>query len=133
MASPVQATTLRVEDFPDAQRSWLPRLFTPLNLVLTSTYNILNAGVNFGSNIPCQDATLSFTYGGTSQVITYSSAGTPVLVWVGQCKEGNNTIPLQIAWSYNSSSKQVTADFFKKDGSALTQGTTYSIFIRITS
>jgi hypothetical protein len=131
MASPVQTTTLRVEDFPSDQRTWLPRLLTPLNLFLTSTYNILNAGVNFGSNIPCQDQSLSFTYGGSSQVFAWNQTGIPAIVWVGQCKESATTIALTCAWSYDASNKRITIDFYKKDGSALTSGTSYTVFLRV--
>jgi hypothetical protein len=128
---PNQLTTLRVEDFSAEQRAWLPRLFQPLNQFLLSTYNILNGRVEFGANVPCQDETLRFSYGGSAQTFMWKLAGTPSILWVGQATEDAVVTSLQPFWSYDSSTQKISVNFYHLDGSALTVGSQYVVFIRI--
>jgi hypothetical protein len=130
MAKPNQITTLRVEDFAADQRAWLPRLFTPLNQFLTSTYNVLNGRVEFGSNVPCLDLNLNFSYGGSAQSFTWNLNEAPLILWVGQATEDGAPIALQPSWVYNSSTKMVSVNFFKLDGTALSVGSLYKVFVR---
>jgi hypothetical protein len=106
-------------------------LFQPLNQFLLSTYNILNGRVEFGPNVPCQDQPLKFTYGNAAQSFTWNVAGTPLVLWVGQASEDGVAIALQPSWQYNSSTRMIAVDFFKLDGSALTTGSLYSVFVRV--
>ncbi len=131
MPKPNQLTTLRVEDFDSAQRSWLPRLFQPLNQFLLSTYNILNGRVDFGANIPCQDQTLRFTYAGNSQAFTYSLNGSPAVLWIGQSTVNAVAVGLQPSWTYDASTRRISLDLFLLNGTALTVGSTYSVFVRV--
>lgn len=127
---PNQLTTLRVEDYPSEQRAWLPRLFQPLNQVLTTTYNILNGRVEFGSNIPAVDQVLRFTYSGTSQSFMWSLLNAPAILVVGQATQDGIAVGLQIFWQYNSSTKKVSVDFFTLSGESLTVGSAYIVFLR---
>lgn len=131
MPKPNQLTTLRVEDFPSEQRTWLPRLFQPLNQVLLSTYNILNGRVDFGANIPAQDEVLNFTYGGTPQTFIWRLAGTPRILWVGQATQDKAAVTLLPSWEYNSSTQRFSINFYTISGGELTIGSIYTVFVRI--
>lgn len=131
MPKPNQVTTLRVEDFAAEQRAWLPRLFTPLNQFLTGTFNILNARVDFGANIPCLDQELLFNYGNEAQTFLWTQLPPPRILWVGQCLEDGDPVGLQPFWQYDASTNKLSVDFYKFDGSALTTGSFYKVFLRV--
>lgn len=123
-------TTLRVEDFPSEERKWLPRLFLPLNQFLTSASNTINGRVDFGANVPAQDMTLSFSFDGSAQRFRWNLAQAPKILWVGQSTEAGLPVALNASWSYDSSTQNVSVSFFKLDGTALTSGTDYRVFVR---
>jgi len=131
MGKITQSSTLRVEDFDSEQRKWLPRLFAPINLFITSVTNVINGRIEFGTNIPSQDALLSFTYGSSAQRFTWGSNLTPRVLWVGQSFEGNDNIALVPQWTYDASTGMISVNFLKADGSALTVGQSYKVFVRV--
>jgi hypothetical protein len=123
-------TTLRVEDFPSEERKWLPRLFLPLNQFLTACSNTINGRVDFGANIPSQDANLSFTFDGSAQRFRWTGSQQPRILWVGQATEAGLPVALNSSWSYDSSTQVVSTAFYRLDGTALTSGTAYKVFVR---
>lgn len=123
--------SLRTEDYPPEERSWLPRLFLPLNQFLTSVTNTINGRIDFGANIPAVTTTLSFVYDGSSQKIAWPLSLAPVILWVGQASEGGIAIYLNPVWTYDFSTSLVTVSFLKANGSALTSKNSYKIVIRI--
>jgi hypothetical protein len=124
-------TALRVEDYPAEQRSWLPRLFTPLNLFITTVNNILNGRVQFGANIPSVDTVLTFNESGAAQRFRWSIALAPVILWVGQATEDGLPVLLQAIWSYDASNQMISVSFVKSNGAALTAGVQYRVVLRI--
>lgn len=126
----IPLSTLRVEDFDSEQRSWLPRLFTPLNLFFTSVSGVLNGQIQFGSNIASQDQVFSFTYSGNPQLFTWNISMDPAVLWVGQAYESGTLILVSPLWQFNASSRIISVNFIKSDGSALTMGTNYQITVR---
>lgn len=124
-------TSLRTEDYPAEQRTWLPRLFLPLNQFLTAVTNCLNGRVDFGQNIPALTQQLSFVYDGTVRRIAWNLAMPPVIFWCGQATEDTVAIAVQPKWVYDFSTGTISVTFLKSDGSELTVGTSYKIAIRI--
>ncbi len=124
-------TTLRVEDFDPDQRSWLPRLFNPLNQFFTSVSNVINGSIQFGSNIPAQDQALTFTYSGSAQRFSLGISLAPKVVLVGQAFEAGVGIAILPIWQFNASNKVLSIDFKKADGTDLTMGTAYQVFLRV--
>lgn len=126
-------TALRVEDFDADQRKWLPRLFLPLNQFLTAVTGCINGRVEFSLNIPAQDQVLSFVFDGVSvQKFAWRLEATfpPRILWVGQATEAGLPVAVLPNWSYDPSTQTISISFVKLDGSALTSGASYSIFIR---
>ena len=124
-------TALRVEDFPSEQRAWLPRMFLPLNSFLTAASSAINGRIEFGSNIPSADLTLSFVYSGVPQRFAWTQVSRPAVALVGSCFEDNQLIGLTPVWAFDSSTQTISMDFYKLDGSALVRGSSYSVFVRI--
>ena len=124
-------TTLRTEDYPSEQREWLPRLFLPLNAFLTAVTNTLNGRVDFGLNIPAVTQQLSFVYDTVPQKILWPYPAPPAVLWLGQCYENGIAFAAKEIWSYDSSTRLISANFVKLDGSSLTTGLSYKILIRV--
>lgn len=131
MSKVFQVTTLRTEDFPAEQRSWVPRLLTPLNLFITNVTQLLNGRVRFVDNIPAQDYTLDFVYNGQDQKFRWDNVLQPRILLIGAMVEGASAIPICSTWNYDASTASVTVQFLKIDGSSLTLGTRYRTFVRI--
>lgn len=124
-------TTLRTEDYPAEERSWLPKLFGPLNQFLTAVTNTINGRVTFGDNIPAVTQQLNFIYDGMERRIAWNLALQPAILWLGQCYEDDESVALLPVWSYSASSGLVSLEFVKADGSELTVGNSYKILVRI--
>ena len=131
MGKIAQSTTLRTEDFDADQRKWLPRLFTPLNLFITTVTNAINGQIEFGANIPSQDVALDFTYTGMAQRFTWNGNVTPKILWVGQSYEADVAVALVPIWSYNATNSMISVDFINAHTGALTSGTRYKVFLRV--
>ena len=100
----VQKPILRIEDFPQAQQSWLGSLFSQLNPLFASLNQILNQNIDFATNIP--SVTSSYSISGFQPFgLQWKFVGyTPSILEVGSCfnvATGMNTI-LLAAWSYDS-------------------------------
>lgn len=126
-------TTLRVEDFDAEQRKWLPRLFLPLNQFFTAVSSAINGRIEFVTNVPAQDQTLDFTFDGSSaQKFAWRLDATlpPKILWVGQATEAGLAVAVFAQWAYDPSTATISVTFTKSNGSALTTGAEYKIFIR---
>lgn len=132
MAKIPTLTTLRVEDFPSEPRTWLPRLFTPLNNFLTTVTNTLQGRVNFVSNIPAQDQTLTFTYNGQPQTFAWTLSLQPAVFFVGPSFEQGSAVTLAPTWSYDATRGVVSVNFYKLPSmETLTVGYSYKVFVRV--
>lgn len=133
-------TTLKVEDFPD-QRSWIGKLFFPLNNFVLGAISAVNGNLLLGQNIPCQTKTLSFTWNGQSQLpvsfaYTLPSTLTPVELRICSAFENSKAITLLCSWSYANSQVSLTNLWKVVDGttpqvSRLTVGNTYTFTVRL--
>lgn len=126
-----QSSTIRTEDFPAEVRKWVPRLLTPLNLFITSVINLLNGNLTFVDNIPAQDLSFNFTYASNPQRFTWNNSRAPKIVWIGMAFENGNAFVALPLWGFDASTQIVSLDFKKTDGSALTPGSLYKIFVRV--
>lgn len=126
-----QVTTFRTEDYPAEERKWIPRLLTPLNLFVTNVTQLLNGRLTFVNNIPAQDIAFDFTYAGTPQQLAWSIPLQPKILWIGQAYQGTTAIAVAFTWSFNASTSIVSINFLNLDGTSLTLGQNYKIYVRI--
>lgn len=127
-------SSLRVEDYPAEERKWLPRLFQPLNLLLTQIVGAINGNIEFGSNIPSQDDNLEFNYSGSFPSYKWGLVRPPKFQLLGRCLEDGVQVSLVLTTAYDASSALVNVtSIFKVTATgsqALQSGSLYKVSIR---
>lgn len=135
MAQVPPVKTLRVEEFPDDQKSWIGNLVTPLNLFMTLTGNALSS-LTFGTNIQGQEYLLDFTYN-TALDLPKSFRNTlpvrPKSLALVSATENDVPVILGHSWQLTSEQQVEISDLVKltvSGVSALVAGARYKIRFR---
>lgn len=123
----------RLEDFP-SERTWLDKLFLPLNTVLTEVTQALNGALTPVDNIPTFSKLL--TGSNLSLPFTFKFEGrfTPTQMVVAQAVKAGAAITMLGAWSQSGDTLTVSELFevSAAGNTPLTTGPKYSILLRFT-
>jgi len=104
-----QVRRLMVEDFIE-QKDWIANLFTPLNIFMEQTYQVLNRGINLKDNIQgdIQTVTIGFIPTVAAPLtLAWSLPTKPQAIHVGQVTRKDKadftlTAAVQVQWKYDS-------------------------------
>ena len=100
-----------LEDFPEEQRKWLPKLLSPLNQFLESTYAALNKNLTLEDNIRGKKFVFDIGAGTTTIEAKWDAPERPSLVLLGQVttEAGDATaLVIGIIWTYAAGSVSIT-------------------------
>lgn len=115
MAKLPQIKRLVTEDFMD-QKSWISRLFMPLNTFMESVITAFNRNLTLTENLSADIKTVLFTTvpTGTSPVnVAWTLKHAPVAIMIGQISRLDAaaftlTVAPAIQWSWTTSGLQIT-------------------------
>lgn len=131
-----QPTNLRNEDYPD-QTAWIGRLFGVLNPFIQSVQSVFDNNIDYSTNI--RSVTKDFDTSALTFPITFQwpfPQVKPQALTVLTATSGTAAIALIPAWSYDSSSSQISVAYLTAVSasgvSAIVQGTRYKFSLRAT-